>query len=159
MFPQFKVCWEKWVQAMHVAVAHPNMRPAFLPALNINVFVRSSRNKSPKEALGPCLSALQLFPGWLLFLAGQDGQLHGKAAARTGSSCWKGSATLRHASCVCWNETLWGILVISNPWEAAEAGRRERKETWKWERMNVWKKWREKLQPLFTMVQTLVLKA
>lgn len=67
---------------MHVAVAHPTMRTAFLPALSINIFVTSSRNKGPKEALGPCLSELQLFPGWLLFLVGQDGQFHGKAAAR-----------------------------------------------------------------------------
>lgn len=52
----------------------------------------------------------------------------------------------------CWNETLWGILVISSPWEECRGW-----EKGKWERMDVGKKRREAPQPFFVTVQALVL--
>lgn len=64
---------------MDVAVAHPTMRTAFLPALNINVCVSSSKNKDPEEALGPCLAA---FPWLAPVPCRARWALHGKAAAR-----------------------------------------------------------------------------
>lgn len=140
----------------------------FPPSPQHQVFISSSRNRGPKEALGPGPSELQLFPGWFLFLVGQYAQLRAKAAARLpqnriilleGQCYTKAPLPPGCFSHVCWNETLWGILVISNPWEEAEAGRRERKEREELERMNIWKKRGEKPQPLFIMVQTLVLMA
>lgn len=71
------------------------------PSPQHQLFVNSSRNKGPKEALGPCLSELQLFPGWFLFLAGQGGHLHGKAAAglpQNRMTLLEGQCSLRHAS-------------------------------------------------------------
>lgn len=68
MFPKYKLCLEKCVEAIHVTVAQPAMRTAFLTVLNI-LFVPVEIED--KKVLCPCVWAITLW-SYSFLLASSD---------------------------------------------------------------------------------------